>query len=111
MAGVETERSCILASVLLSDAREVTNRMAKAVNPYGDGRAFRRIRNAIAFHFGLKGEAPRRFRRLIAQEKKGGNHAEVFTAVFALCPCGPALLLRLFLLTSRGMVVPTFAGG
>ena len=35
--------------------------MARAVNPYGDGRACRRIADAIAWHFGI-GERPEDFR-------------------------------------------------
>jgi UDP-N-acetylglucosamine 2-epimerase (non-hydrolysing) len=37
-------------------------RMARAVNPYGDGRAAERIASAIAFHFGLSRSRPADFR-------------------------------------------------
>ena len=35
--------------------------MAKAVNPYGDGQACRRIAHAIRYHFGLTDEVPEDF--------------------------------------------------
>jgi len=48
-----------IASKLLTD--EVTyNAMAKAVNPYGDGKASERIVQAILYRFGL-GEKPEEF--------------------------------------------------
>lgn len=46
-------------SLLLSDSTEY-EKMAKAVNPYGDGDASRRIVEAILHHFGL-GKAPTEF--------------------------------------------------
>ena len=36
--------------------------MARAVNPYGDGRASARIADAIEFEHGLRGEAPEAFK-------------------------------------------------
>jgi UDP-N-acetylglucosamine 2-epimerase (non-hydrolysing) len=35
--------------------------MAKATNPYGDGRATDRILQALRFHFGLASERPEPF--------------------------------------------------
>ena len=32
--------------------------MARAINPYGDGRAARRIRDALLYHFGLRADRP-----------------------------------------------------
>lgn len=48
------------ASRLLSDA-EAHRAMAKATNPYGDGRATDRILQALRFHFGLASEPPEPF--------------------------------------------------
>ena len=53
LAGVEEEIIFRLAFQLLSDRAEY-DRMAHAVNPYGDGQACRRIADAIAWHFGLR---------------------------------------------------------
>lgn len=52
LAGVKTERIVALATQLLNDQAEY-DRMARAVNPYGDGKACGRIAQAIAWHFGL----------------------------------------------------------
>ena len=60
LAGVEEEIIFRLASQLLSDRAEY-DRMAHAVNPYGDGRACRRIADAIAWHFGLRELPPEEF--------------------------------------------------
>ncbi len=45
---------------LLEDAAHY-RQMAEAVNPYGDGRASRRIGQAILYHFGLSDEPPEPF--------------------------------------------------
>ncbi|RKO65627.1 non-hydrolyzing UDP-N-acetylglucosamine 2-epimerase [Desulfofundulus salinus] len=45
---------------LLEDAAHY-RQMAEAVNPYGDGRASRRISQAILYHFGLSDEPPEPF--------------------------------------------------
>lgn len=55
LAGVETETIVGLTQELLDDPAAYA-RMAKAVNPYGDGNACARIAQAIAWHFG-RGEA------------------------------------------------------
>ena len=60
LAGVEEEIIFRLASQLLSDRAEY-DRMAHAVNPYGDGQACRRIADAIAWHFGLRELPPEEF--------------------------------------------------
>lgn len=57
LAGVERESVFRLAGRLLTDP-SLYERMARAVNPYGDGRACERIADAIAFGFGLSGAAP-----------------------------------------------------
>lgn len=59
LAGVVENDIYDIASKLLTD--EVTyNAMAKAVNPYGDGKASERIVQAILYRFGL-GEKPEEF--------------------------------------------------
>ena len=60
LAGVELENIVSLASQLLDD-RESYNHMARAVNPYGDGNACKRIADAIEWHFGLKTDKPEDF--------------------------------------------------
>lgn len=57
LAGVERETILRLANELLDDPAEYA-RMAKAVNPYGDGNACRRIADAIAWYFGKTAERP-----------------------------------------------------
>ena len=57
LAGVEEESIFKMAAQLLSD-RDEYNKMAHAVNPYGDGRACCRIADAIAWHFGLRKTPP-----------------------------------------------------
>ncbi|PYI51126.1 non-hydrolyzing UDP-N-acetylglucosamine 2-epimerase [Paenibacillus flagellatus] len=49
------------ARALLTD-EAVYERMSKAANPYGDGRASERIVDAILHHFGLRDERPEPFR-------------------------------------------------
>ena len=60
LAGVEEEDIFSMASELLSNQTEY-DKMAHAVNPYGDGQACRRIADAIAWHFGLRETAPEPF--------------------------------------------------
>lgn len=60
LAGVEEDPIFQMASQLLSDRAEY-DKMARAVNPYGDGRACRRIADAIAWHFGLREMPPEEF--------------------------------------------------
>lgn len=48
------------ANILLEQPEAYTS-MAKAVNPYGDGRACQRIAQAIRWHFGLTEEKPADF--------------------------------------------------
>ena len=60
LAGVETEDILHLTRELLED-ETVYQSMAKAVNPYGDGNACRRIADAIEWHFGLRAERPEDF--------------------------------------------------
>ena len=60
LAGVDRGEIVRLASMLL-DSPEAYASMAKAVNPYGDGRASERIADAILWHFGRKQEKPADF--------------------------------------------------
>ena len=60
LAGVEEEDIFSMASELLSNQAEY-DKMAHAVNPYGDGQACSRIADAIAWHFGLRETAPEPF--------------------------------------------------
>ena len=60
LAGVEEEDVFAMGCELLQN-KESYDKMAHAVNPYGDGQACRRIADAIEFHFGLRAEAPEAF--------------------------------------------------
>jgi UDP-N-acetylglucosamine 2-epimerase (non-hydrolysing) len=57
LAGVEEETIYRLATELLTDS-QAHEKMAKAVNPYGDGEASRRICQAIRFYFHEETERP-----------------------------------------------------
>lgn len=61
LVGVEKENIIKEASELLHNP-EAYAKMAKAVNPYGDGRASERIAQAILWHFGAAKEKPEDFR-------------------------------------------------
>lgn len=54
LAGTDEETIYGLSQELLTD-EEVYQRMARASNPYGDGKASRRIAEAIPYHFGRIG--------------------------------------------------------
>lgn len=60
LAGVCYDDILAMANELL-DSNEAYAAMAKAVNPYGDGQACRRIAHAIRYHFGLTDEVPEDF--------------------------------------------------
>lgn len=60
LAGVCYDDILAMANELL-DSKEAYAAMAKAVNPYGDGQACRRIAHAIRYHFGLTDEVPEDF--------------------------------------------------
>ncbi len=60
LAGVERDEIVRLAGQLLDDPAEY-GKMARAVNPYGDGHACGRIVQAIAWHFGLDEQRPADF--------------------------------------------------
>jgi UDP-N-acetylglucosamine 2-epimerase len=61
LAGTDRGNIKSLASKLLEDPAEY-DRMAKAVNPYGDGKASGRIVNAILYEFGIVADKPEEFR-------------------------------------------------
>lgn len=60
LAGTEREKIELLAAKLLTDRAEY-EKMARAVNPYGDGRACPRIADAICYAFGLSDRRPEEF--------------------------------------------------
>lgn len=57
LAGVVQDDIVTMANRLIQDKTAYEN-MAKAVNPYGDGRACSRIADAIEWHFGLRENPP-----------------------------------------------------
>lgn len=57
LAGVVQDDIVTMANRLIQDKTAYEN-MAKAVNPYGDGRACARIADAIEWHFGLRENPP-----------------------------------------------------
>ncbi|MCI8807985.1 MAG: UDP-N-acetylglucosamine 2-epimerase (non-hydrolyzing) [Oscillospiraceae bacterium] len=61
LAGVDHDRIIQLADELLDDPAAYAE-MAHAVNPYGDGRACRRIADGILYHFGRTGRPPEPFK-------------------------------------------------
>ena len=60
VAGVEEETIYQMAKELITDP-EAYQKMAHAVNPYGDGNASRRIVDAILYHFGRIEQPPEDF--------------------------------------------------
>lgn len=60
LAGVQKENIVSLAEELLGSP-ERYDAMAKAVNPYGDGKACSRIAKAILWHFGMTEDRPADF--------------------------------------------------
>lgn len=60
LAGTDERNIASLTCELLENNGEY-NRMARAVNPYGDGNASRRIVQALLYEFGLSGEKPAKF--------------------------------------------------
>lgn len=60
IAGTERADIVRLASALMTDPAAY-DKMARAVNPYGDGHACRRIADAILHHFGARTAAPGEF--------------------------------------------------
>lgn len=63
LAGTTREKIYSLAAELLDNPSEY-NRMAKAVNPYGDGRASERIVKALLYEYGFSKEKPGEFKMM-----------------------------------------------
>ncbi|NTV90295.1 MAG: UDP-N-acetylglucosamine 2-epimerase (non-hydrolyzing) [Clostridiales bacterium] len=61
LAGTDYENILSQAEMLLNDPDEYAS-MAKAVNPYGDGFASKRIAEALLYEFGLSKEKPSGFK-------------------------------------------------
>jgi UDP-N-acetylglucosamine 2-epimerase (non-hydrolysing) len=60
IAGTDKEKIVHMARSLIEDKTEY-NKMAKAVNPYGDGMASERIQKALLYESGLMTERPKEF--------------------------------------------------
>ncbi|WP_147534146.1 non-hydrolyzing UDP-N-acetylglucosamine 2-epimerase [Bacillus marasmi] len=60
LAGTDEETIFELADELLND-KTAHDKMAKASNPYGDGKASKRIVEAILYHFKVTNERPKNF--------------------------------------------------
>jgi UDP-N-acetylglucosamine 2-epimerase (non-hydrolysing) len=60
LAGVEKSNIVKLVSLLLTDKKEY-NKMSKAINPYGDGKASERITESIKYYFGFTTKRPADF--------------------------------------------------
>lgn len=60
LVGTETEAISSALLALLTDSTTY-ERMAQAINPYGDGHAAERIASHLEFHFGLRAEPPEQF--------------------------------------------------
>jgi UDP-N-acetylglucosamine 2-epimerase (non-hydrolysing) len=60
LAGTDEEQIVSLAAQLLEDSNEY-GRMAKSVNPYGDGKASERIAAALLYRFGISDNPPVEF--------------------------------------------------
>ena len=60
IAGVKQDTIIPMTQLLLNNQKEY-DKMAKAVNPYGDGRASERIAKTILYKFGIAKEKPEEF--------------------------------------------------
>lgn len=60
LVGTDVEKIVSEANKLISDKEEY-EKMSKAINPYGDGKASERIAQAILYHFGLSSKKPDEF--------------------------------------------------
>ncbi|ACM61033.1 UDP-N-acetylglucosamine 2-epimerase (non-hydrolysing) [Caldicellulosiruptor bescii] len=60
VAGTQKERIIQIVTKLLTDEEEYL-KMAKAINPYGDGNASKRIKEALLFYFGKSSKKPEEF--------------------------------------------------
>lgn len=62
--GTDTDRVFSETALLLEDSAEY-EKMARSVNPYGDGHASERILEALRFHFGLTDQRPQPFQTTV----------------------------------------------
>ncbi|WP_205133306.1 non-hydrolyzing UDP-N-acetylglucosamine 2-epimerase [Anaerotignum lactatifermentans] len=72
LAGTEEETVYAMAKELLTD-KEVYEAMAQAKNPFGDGNASKRIRDAILYAFGRTQERPADYWNTEQNHRKEGN--------------------------------------
>lgn len=72
LAGTEEETVYAMAKELLTD-KEVYEAMAQAKNPFGDGNASKRIRDAILYAFGRTQERPADYWNMEQNDRKEGN--------------------------------------
>jgi UDP-N-acetylglucosamine 2-epimerase (non-hydrolysing) len=61
LLGTDYNRIVEEANLLLNNS-EVYDKMTKAINPYGDGKASKRIVESILFKFGINSEVPEEFK-------------------------------------------------
>lgn len=61
--GVDREKIKGETSILLNNNKEY-NKMANAINPYGDGKASERTVEALLYYFGYKNERPEFYRKM-----------------------------------------------
>jgi UDP-N-acetylglucosamine 2-epimerase (non-hydrolysing) len=61
LLGTDYNRIVEEANLLLNNS-EVYDKMTKAINPYGDGKASKRIVESILFNFGINSERPEEFK-------------------------------------------------
>ena len=60
LVGTDTEKITGAVNLLLNEPEEYS-KMSRAVNPYGDGKATKRILDALYFHFGYTAQKPEDF--------------------------------------------------
>ncbi len=72
LAGTEEETVYAMAKELLTD-KEVYEAMAQAKNPFGDGNASKRIRDAILYAFGRTQERPADYWNTENKDREEGN--------------------------------------
>lgn len=72
LAGTEEETVYAMAKELLTD-KEVYDAMAQAKNPFGDGNASKRIRDAILYAFGRTQERPADYWNTEQNDRKEGK--------------------------------------
>ena len=66
LAGTDRKVIASMTAELLADEKAY-NLMARACNPYGDGKASKRIVDAILYEFGILKERPEDYRGICAE--------------------------------------------